>query len=111
MISLFKELVCFTSGAYDDVNTDKGIGYFLLNILNLVSKECRVISPMHKAQHFVAATLQRDVKVGHKSPGGGTKVEDFLCEQIGLNGRNAITQDSGNFVQLLNEVKKVLSRG
>ena len=71
-VCLLKTLRRLTSTAHHHVDSDERIRHQRLNPVDLVSKQLRIVVPVHQLQHCVAATLQRDMEVRHKRAALGT---------------------------------------
>ena len=77
------------------------------NTFHPVGIEFPLVTATHKRQYFIAAALQRDMKMGHETVAVGHQVDNFIIQQVGLDGRNT---EPGYFlylIQRLGEFKKI----
>jgi hypothetical protein len=56
--------------------------------------------------HLVATRLEGDVKMGHKTATFCQKTNDFICEQVGFDGRDAVSIYGRLLVQGLDQNQK-----
>ena len=59
------------------------------------------------AKNFIAAALQRNMEMRHESIAVCYQLNDFIGEQVGLDGGNAVTRSMPlYFIQRLNQFSK-----
>lgn len=97
----------FTSHACNNIHSDKGVRKDGFDGLHFGSKEVTIVPAAHEAKHFIISGLEGDVEMRHEMAGGGDKFNNFLCQQVGLNGGNAVAGNVVSGIQLVKEVQQV----
>ena len=111
VVGLLEEFLGLTTRAHNHVHANKSVGHHLANLLYLVAEQGRVVLAVHEFQHLVAATLQGDVKMGHECTRLCTILDDFICQQVGLNARDAVAFNTFHPIECLHQVEEGLTRG
>ena len=111
LIALLEALGRLSPAPHHHVHADEGIGHLLLDEHHLVGEERLVVAAVHQLQHLIAATLQRDVEVGHEGTAPGTISYQFIIAEIRLQTRDAVTPNALHLVQSLHQVEEILVGG
>ena len=109
VVRLAEVLVRFTASTHNDVDADEGMGHDVLDALDLLAEERRVVAATHEAQHLVAARLKGDMEVGHERPRTGHEGNDVVGEQVGLERRDAVAADALNGIEGADETDERLA--
>ena len=79
----FKIFICFTRETNDHIHTNSTMWHQFLYQLNSFSIQFSFIPPAHQSQYFIAAALQRNMKMRHELIAVGNKFNDLIGKQIG----------------------------
>ena len=109
LISLLEVFLRLAASTHNHINTDKSIRHHFLNLFHLRCEKSGIITTTHQFQHLIATGLQRNMKMRHKTTRTGYELNNFVCQQIWLNGRYTITFDSFNLIQCFYMIKKGFS--
>ena len=110
-VSLLETLGRLAATAHHHIHTDKRIRHQLLDPVDLVGKQLRVVMTVHQLQHRVAAALQGDMEMRHKRPALRTIGNQLIRQQVRLQRTDAVTADALHRVERLHQIDKTLTRG
>ena len=109
LVGLLEKRTGFAPHSYDQVYTDKGIGYEPFYCLHLLAEQGGVVASFHQPQYGVAARLQGDVEMGHEVSRRSHVFDDFVRQQVRFDGGDAVTFYSRYVVERFDQVEKTLS--
>ena len=66
---------------------------------------------MHEFKHFVAATLQRNMKVGHELLAATAIINERIINQVGFQTADAVALNAIYFVERFYQIEKAFMGG
>ena len=86
-------ILAFPRETHNHIHADAGIRHDLPDTLNPIAVQVGKVTPSHLHQDGIAAALQGNMKMRDKAGTPSDKINGFVLQQIGFDGRNTYPFD------------------
>ena len=109
-IALLEVFILLSTCSHHHIHTDERIRHHLLDHIDLMRKQGRVVTTVHQLQYRIRSALKRDMEMWHKGTTLCTIRYQVIFQQIGFQTADAVAGHTLHLIQRLYKIEETLTR-